>query len=250
MGTVLEWVCVGPVCPRPGHCVFPLTPSLSPCLLKVLPASANPVLGTAVVGGSEGTAGRAASRVSSATSIWASHSDEEREEELSKPGVLMSTPRGSPEVASRSPGSQQPSKPCSSTSSSLGLSSDPILVSRDSLSSGEAFPRVSSAPADPRAKEASGASRDSSPAPSSSLGTHELCVDHHPSIQLGAGSDGVGPLGSSLNFNSGSDHGAATSSPQAKVPKGDSNGLSLLYILPAVGLISAVAFAVYARLRK
>ncbi|NXQ38320.1 MAVS protein, partial [Catharus fuscescens] len=223
------------------------TPSV-PAKEKV--ASPNPVLGTAVVGGSEGTAGRAASRVSSATSIWAPHSDEEREEELSKPGVLMSPPRGSPEVASRPPGSQQPSKPCSSTSSSLGLSSDPILVSRDSLSSGEAFPRVSSAPADLRAKEASGASRDSSPAPSSSLGTHELRVDHHPSIQLGAGSDGVGPLGSSLNFSSGSDHGVATSSPQAKVPKGDSNGLSLLYILPAVGLISAVAFAVYARLRK
>lgn len=244
---------MGPVCPRPGHWVLPLTPSSSPCLPKVLPALANPVLGTAVVGGSEGTAGRAASQVSSATSIWASHSDEEREEELSKPGVLMSPPLGSPEVASRSTGSQASSNPCSTTSSSLGLSSDPILVSSDSLSSGEAFPRVSSAPADPRAKEASGASRDSCPAPSwgsSSLGTHEVCVDHHPSIQPGAGNDGVGPLGSSVNSNSGSGRDAATSSSQAKVPKRDSNGLSLLYILPAVGLISAVAFAVYARLRK
>ncbi|NXC87248.1 MAVS protein, partial [Cercotrichas coryphoeus] len=214
------------------------TPSV-PAKEKVLPALASPVLGTAAVGGSEGMAGRSASRVSSATSIWASHSDEEREEELSKPGVLVSTPRGSPEVAGRSPGSQEPSN-----SSSLGLSSDPILVSRDSLSSGGAIPR---------AKEASGASRDSCPAPSwdsPSLGTHEVHVDHQPSIQPGAGSDGVGALGSSVNFSSGSGHDAATSSPGARVPKGDSNGLSLLYILPAVGLISAVAFAVYARLRK
>lgn len=82
------------------------------------------------------------------------------------------------------------------------------------------------------------------------MGTHEVRVDHHPSTQLGAGSDGVSPLGSSVNFNSGSGHDAATSSPQARVPKGDSNGLSLLYILPAVGIISAVAFAVYTRLRK
>lgn len=249
MGTVLKWVCVGPVCPRPGHWVLPLTPSPSPCLLKVLPASASPVLGTAVVGGSEGVAGRLASPVSSATSIWAPHSDEEREEELSKPGVLVSTPRGSPEVAGRCPSSREPSNPRSTTSSSLGLSSDPILVSRDSPSSGAALPRVSSVPAGPREKEASGASRDSCPAPSwdsSSLGTHELHVDHHPSVQLGAGSNGVSPLGSSVNSSSGS----ATSSPQARAPKGDSNGLSLLYILPAIGVISAVAFAVYTRLRK
>ncbi|NXJ27008.1 MAVS protein, partial [Dicrurus megarhynchus] len=220
---------------------------------KVLPASANPVLGTAVVGGSEGTAGRSASRVSSATSVWASHSDEERDEELSKPGVLVSMPRGSREVAGRCPSSQEPSNPRSTTSGSLGLSSDPILVSRDSQSSGGAFPKVSLVHADPGEKEASGASRDSCPAPSwdsTSLGTHEVHVDHHPSTQLGAGSDGVSPLGSSINFNSGSGHDAATSSPQARVPKGDSNGLSLLYILPAVGIISAVAFAVYARLRK
>ncbi|XP_056345221.1 mitochondrial antiviral-signaling protein [Oenanthe melanoleuca] len=219
------------------------TPSV-PAKEKVLPASASPVLVTAVVGGSEGTAGRSASRVSSATSIWASHSDEEREEELSKPGVLMSPPWGSPEVASRSPGSQETSNPCPSPSTSLGLSSDPILMSRDSLSSGGAFSR---------AKEASGASRDSCPAPgwdSPSLGTHEVRVDHHPSIQPGAGSDRVGALGSSVNFSSDSGPDAASSSPGARVPKGDSKGLSLLYILPAVGLISAVAFAVYARLRK
>lgn len=219
---------------------------------KVLPALANPVLGTAVVGGSEGTAGRSASRVSSATNIWASHNDE-RDEELSKPGVLMSMPQVSPEVAVRFPSSREPSNHRSTTSSSLGLSSDPVLVSRDSQSSGGALPRVSLVHADPREKEASGASRDSCPAPScdsTSLGTHEVRVDHHPSTQLGAGSDGVSPLGSSVHFNSGSGHDAASSSPQAGVPKGDSNGRSLLYILPAVGIISAVAFAVYARLRK
>ncbi|NXA62904.1 MAVS protein, partial [Mohoua ochrocephala] len=228
------------------------TPSV-PTKEKVLPASANPVLGTAVVGGSKGTAGRSASRVSSATSIWVSHSDEERDEELSKPGVLVSMPRGSPEVAGRCPSSREPSNPRSTPSSSLGLSSDPILVSRDSLSSGGTVPRVSSVPADPREKEASGANRDSCPAPSwgsTSLGTHEVHGDHQPSTQLGAGTDGVGPLGSSIKFNSGSGHDAATSSPQARAPKRDSNGLSLLYILPAVGIISAVAFAVYARLRK
>lgn len=222
------------------------TPSV-PTKEKVLPASADPVLGTAVVGGSEGVPGRSASRVSSATSIWAPQSDE-KEEELSKPGVLVSTPQGSPEVPRRCPSSQEPSKPRSSTSSSLGLSSDPILVSSDSLSSGAALPRVSSVPAGSRAKEAPGARRDSCPPgwDSSSLGTHELRADHHPSVQLGAGSDGVTPLGSSVNSSSGS----ATSSPQGRAPKGDSNGLSLLYLLPAVGVISAVVFAVYARLRK
>ncbi|NWV55505.1 MAVS protein, partial [Daphoenositta chrysoptera] len=226
------------------------TPSV-PAKEKV--ASANPVPGTVVVGGSEGMAGRSASRMNSATSIWASHSDEERDEELSKPGVLTSVPRGSPEVAGRCPSSQEPSNPPCTTFSSLGLSSDPILVSRDSLSSGGAFPRVSSVHADPREKEAPGASRDSCPAPSwdsTSLGTHEVRVDHHPSIQLGAGSDGVRPLGSPVSLNSGSGRDAATSPPQARVPKGDSNGLSLLYILPAVGIISAVAFAVYTRLQK
>ncbi|NWW06042.1 MAVS protein, partial [Oreocharis arfaki] len=227
--------------------------STPPGPTKVLPASANPVLGTAVVGGSEGTAGRSASHVGSATSIWESHHDEERDAELSKPGILKSVPQGSPEVAGRWPSSREPSNHHSTPSSSLGISSDPILVSRDSLSSGGAFPKVSSVHADPKEKEASGASRDSCPAPSwgsTSLGTHEVQVDHHPSTQLGAGSDGVSPLGSSVNFNSGSGCDAATSSPQAGVPKGDSNGLSLLYILPAVGIISAVAFAVYTRLRK
>uniref|UniRef100_A0A8C3QUD2 Caspase recruitment domain-containing protein n=1 Tax=Cyanoderma ruficeps TaxID=181631 RepID=A0A8C3QUD2_9PASS len=220
---------------------------------KVLPASANPVLGTAVVGGSKDVAGRSASRVSSATSIWAPHNDDEREEEPIKPGVLTSVPRGSPEVAGRSPSSREPNNPSSTISGSLGLSSDPILVSSDTLNSGGAFPRVSQVPADPGDKEASEERRDSCPAPSwdsTSVGTHEVCVDHHPSVQLGANSDGVSPIGSSVNFNSSSGRDAATSSPQARVPTGDSNGLSLLYILPAVGVISAVVFAVYVRLRK
>ncbi|NWW72603.1 MAVS protein, partial [Climacteris rufus] len=225
------------------------TPSV-PTKENVFPASANPLLGAAVGGGSEGTAGRSASRVSSATSIWAPCSSVEGDEELNKPGVLASGARGSPEVASRCP-----SSPPSTASNSLHLSSDPILLSSDSLRSGGAFPRVSSeclVRADSREKEAAGARRKSHPAgswDSSSLGTHELRVDHYPSAQLGAGSDGAGPLGSSLNFSSGSGH-AASSSPQAKVPTGDSSGPSLLYILPAVGIISAVAFVVYARLRK
>ncbi|NXQ35608.1 MAVS protein, partial [Alaudala cheleensis] len=224
------------------------TPSV-PTKEKVLPASANPVLGTPVVGGSGGTAGRSASQVSPATSIWAPHTDEEKEEELSKPGTLTSVPQANPEVASRCPSSQEPRSPA--ISDSLGLSSDPILVSSDTLSPGGALPTVPLRHADPKDKEAAGASRDSCPAPSwgsTSLDTHEVCVDHHPSVQLGAGNNGVSPLGSSLNFSSGSD--GATSSPEARVPKRGSNGLSLLYILPAVGVISAVAFAVYVRLRK
>ncbi|XP_063257442.1 mitochondrial antiviral-signaling protein [Prinia subflava] len=228
------------------------TPSV-PTKEKVLPASANPVLGTAVVGGSAGVAGRSASQGSSATSIWAPRSEEEKEEELSKPGVLESMPRGSPEVAGRSPSSREPNNPRSTTSSSLGLSSDPILMSRDSLSSGGAFPRVSSVPADPREKEAPGASRDSCPAPrwdSPSVGTHEVRVDHAPSVQLGAGSDGVSAGGSSTDSKSGNGHAAATRSPVAAVHQADRGGPSLLYILPALGVISALAFAVYTRLRK
>ncbi|XP_062349952.1 mitochondrial antiviral-signaling protein [Cinclus cinclus] len=227
------------------------TPSV-PAKEKVLPASANPVLGTAVAGGSKGVTGRSVSQVSSATSIWASHTEEEREEELSKPGVLMSMPRGSPEVASRSLGSREPSNPRSTTSSSLHLSSDPILVSRDTLSL-KKMSRVSSSPAHPGGEEASEARRHSCPAPSwdsTSPGTHEVCVDHHTSIHLAAGSNGVSPVGSAVDSNSASGCDAATSSPQAGVPEGDSNGLSLLYILPAAGLVSAVAFALYARLWK
>ncbi|NWQ63879.1 MAVS protein, partial [Neopipo cinnamomea] len=214
---------------------------------KVFPASAEPLLGTAVAGSSKGTAGRSASRVSSDTSTWASRSDAEVDVELSKPGVLLSVAPGHAEG---------PGNPNSTASDSLGLSSDPILVSRDS--SAGAFSRGSSAPAaraDPRGQEAAGASRDSHSTPSwdsTSLGTHEVCVDHYPSVQLGAGNDGVAPLGSSPDFDSSGGRGAATSSSQAKVPAGDSNGPSLPYVLPAVGIavISAVAFLVYTRLQK
>ncbi|NXK37577.1 MAVS protein, partial [Piprites chloris] len=233
-----------------------VAPTPSPCLPKVFPASAEPPLGTAVVGSSKGTAGRSASRMSSGTSIWAPCSNAEEDVELSKPGDLVSMAPGDTEVPGRCPGSRGPSNPSSGASDSLGLSSDPILVSRDS--SGGAFLRGSSAPAacaDPGGQEAAGASRDSHSTASwdsTSLGTHEVCVDHHPSIQLGAGSDGVGPLGSSLDFSSSGGRDAATSSSQAKVPAGDSNGPSLPYILPAVGIavISTVAFLVYARLQK
>ncbi|NWU83995.1 MAVS protein, partial [Onychorhynchus coronatus] len=223
---------------------------------KVFPASADPLLGTAVVGSSEGTAGRLASRVSSGTSIWAPCSNAEEDVELTKPGVLLSMAPADTEVPGRCLGSRGPSNPNSTASDSLGLSSDPILVSRDS--SGGASSRGSSAPparADPGGQEAAGASRDSRSTPSwdhISLGTHEVCVDHYPSVQLGAGNGGVNPLGSSLDFDSSGGRGGATSSSQAKVPAGDSNGPSLPYILPAVGIaiISAVAFLVYARLQK
>ncbi|NXM67934.1 MAVS protein, partial [Serilophus lunatus] len=205
----------------------------------------DPSLGTAVVGGSEGMAGRSPSQGKNSTSIWSPCSDPERDVELSKPGVLLSLAPGSPEV---------PSNPSSTASTSLGLSSDPILVSTDSSSSGGAFPRVSSGcPAPPREEQAARARIQSPSTPSwdsSSLGTHEVHVDHPPSIQLAAGSDGVGALGSSPDLDPSS--GAATGSSQAKGPSGDSNGPSLPYVLPAVGiaLISAVAFLVYSRLQK
>ncbi|NWI93051.1 MAVS protein, partial [Pitta sordida] len=212
----------------------------------------DPLPGTAVVGGSEGTAGRSASGGSSATSIWSPCSDTEGEVELSKPDVLVSVVPASPEV---------PGNPNSTASSSLGLSSDPILLSTDSSSSGGAFPRVSPgcpapvARAEPREEEAAGAGARPRSIPSwgsTSLGTHEVRVDHHPSVQLGAGSDGVGPLGGSPDFDSSGGRGAATSSSQGEVPAGDSDAPSLPYVLPAVGIaiISAAAFLVYARLHK
>ncbi|XP_010128968.1 PREDICTED: uncharacterized protein LOC104487637, partial [Chlamydotis macqueenii] len=188
------------------------TPSV-PTEEKVLPASAEPLL--AVAGSSEGKAGRTASRVSCATSIWAPHSSVEGDAELSKPGVLLSTPH---------------------------LQERPAHAARE----------------DPREEHAAGASRDSSPPPSwesTSQGTHEVRVDRYPSTQLEAGSDfpdrAVSP-GNPQVFDSSRSRGAATSSSQAEVPPGDSNGPSLPYVLPAVGIavISAVAFLVYARLQK
>ncbi|KAF1652825.1 Mitochondrial antiviral-signaling protein, partial [Aptenodytes patagonicus] len=224
---------------------------------KVLPASVDPP--PLVAGSFEGTSGRKASRVSSATSIWMPCSNTERDVELSKPGVLFPMAEESPEAASRCPSSRGPSGPYSGASDSLTFSSDPLMVSTDSSSSGEALSRVSlgcPAPAareDPGGKEAAGASRDLRLPPSwdsTSLGTHEV-----PSTQLGAGSDlrdRAGPFGNSPVFDSSGGQGTATSSSQAKVPPGDSNGPSLPYIVPAVGiaLISAVAFLVYARLQK
>ncbi|NXW10250.1 MAVS protein, partial [Fregetta grallaria] len=229
---------------------------------KVIPASVDPRL--TVAGSSQGTTGRTASRVSSATSIWVS-CNVEGDVELSKPGVLLSMAGESPEAAGRWPSSREPSGPYSRapipiSDDSLTFSSDPLLVSTDSSSSGGALSRVSSgcpAPAargDPGGEEAAGASRDSHPPPScdsTSLGTHEVRVG----TQLGAGSDlrdGAGPLGNSPVFDSSRGRGTATSLSQAKVPSGDSNGPSLPYIVPAVGvaLISAVAFLVYARFQK
>ncbi|KAF1442159.1 Mitochondrial antiviral-signaling protein, partial [Spheniscus demersus] len=237
------------------------TPSM-PTKEKVLLASVDPP--PPVAGSFEGTAGRTASRVSSATSIWVPCNNVERDVEFSKPGVLCSVAGESPEADGRCPSSRGPRGPSSGASDSLSFSSDPLMVSTDSSSSGEALSRVSlgcPAPAareDPGGKEAAGASRDSRLPPSwdsTSLGTHEVRMDHYPSTQLGAGSDlrdRAGPFGNSPVFDSSGGQGTATSSSQAKVPPGDSNGPSLPYIVPAVGiaLISAVAFLVYARLQK
>ncbi|XP_075565179.1 mitochondrial antiviral-signaling protein [Pelecanus crispus] len=229
---------------------------------KVLPASVDPL--PTVPRSFEGTSVRPALRVSSATSIWAPCSSVERDAELSKPGVLLSTTWESPEAAGRCLSSRGPGGPYSRASDSLTFRSDPLMVSTDSSSSGEVLSGVSvgcPAPAareDPRGEEAAGASGRSRPPPSwdsTSLGTHEVCVDHYPSTQLGAGSDlrdGADPLGNSSVFDSSRDHDTATGSSQAKVPPGDGSGPSLSYIVPAVGIavISAVAFLVYARLQK
>ncbi|KAF1554425.1 hypothetical protein FQV20_0014464, partial [Eudyptula albosignata] len=220
------------------------TPSM-PTKEKVLPALVDPP--PPVAGSFEGTSGRTASRVSSATSIWVPCNNVERDVEFSKPGVLCSVAGESPEADGRCPSSQGPSGPSSGASDSLSFSSDPLMVSTDSSSSGEALSRVSlgcpasAAREDPGGKEAAGASRDSRLPPSwdsTSLGTHEVCVDHYSSTQLGAGSDlrdRAGPFGNSPVFDSSGGQGTATSSSQAKVPPGDSNGPSLPYIVPAVG---------------
>ncbi|NXK27281.1 MAVS protein, partial [Arenaria interpres] len=229
---------------------------------KVLLASLDPL--PTVAGSFEGTSGRTAPQVSSATSIWTPCSNMESDMELSKPGVLLSMARERPEATGRHLRSQEPGGPCSGASDSLTFNSDPLMVSTDSSSSGELLSRVSSgclAPAaceDPRGEEAARASRDSCPPPScdsTSLGTNDIHVDQDPSIQLGTGSDlrdGAGSLGNPPDFVSNRGHGTATSSSQAGVPPGDSNGPSLPYIVPAVGIavISAVAFLVYARLQK
>lgn len=241
--------------------MLPVAPSPSPCLPKVLPASVDFV--PTVAGSFEDTSRKTAPQVSSATSIWVPCSNTERDVEPSKPGVLLSVAGESPEATGGCL-SSQPRGPHSGVPDSLTFSSDPLMMSTDSSSSGEAPSRVSLgclAPAaheDPRREEAAGARRDSCPPPSwnnTSLGTHEVHVDHDPSIHLGAGGDlqdGAGPLGDPPVFHSNKGHGTATSSSQGKVPPGDSNGPSLPYIVLAGGIavISAVAFMVYARLQK
>ncbi|NXJ85067.1 MAVS protein, partial [Trogon melanurus] len=228
---------------------------------KVLPPSVD-LLPTAA-GSFEGTSRRTASWVSSATTIWAPCGNVERDGEFSKPGVLLSTPEERPRAASRCPSTQRPSNQYSRVSDSLTFSSDPILVSTDSSSSGEALLKVSSecpAPAaqeDPGGEEAAGASRHSCP-PSSwdstSLGTLEVCEDHSGSW-LEAGSDlqdRASLLGNSPVSDSSKGRGAETGSSEAQVPPRDGSRPPLPYVIPAVGvaMISAVAFLVYARLQK
>uniref|UniRef100_A0A8C9LAW8 Caspase recruitment domain-containing protein n=1 Tax=Pavo cristatus TaxID=9049 RepID=A0A8C9LAW8_PAVCR len=239
----------------PGKEAASSTPSM-PGKEKVLSASVASLSGMNTAGSFEGAAGRTPSRVSSAASLWASHDNEEEDVELSKPGALQSVVGEGPKAAARYLGS-----PSSNTSSHLGLSSDPLMVSTDSLKPGEAQSRANSghwsatpaAHADPGGEEAAGVS----PYPplswaSPSVGTHEVHVEHHPSALLAAGNDvrdGAVPFGNSPDSNKGSN--AATSSSQAKVPtSGGSNGPSLLYILPAVGIALISVFLVYTRLQK
>ncbi|NXD75937.1 MAVS protein, partial [Halcyon senegalensis] len=233
-----------------------------PAMEKVLQASADPL--PPVAGSFGGTSERTPARQSSATSIWTSCNDVEGDVELSKPGVLFSVAGQSPEVAGRCPGSQEAIDPSSGVSKSLTFSSDPLMMSTDSLSSGETLPRVSSsrpapaACADPREEETARASRDSCPPPSqdsTSLGTHEVRMGCYPSTQLKAGNDlrdGADPLGNPPVVDSSRGLGTATGFSEARVSPGDGKGPSLPYILPAVAVaaISAVAFLVYARWRK
>nr|XP_013798214.1 PREDICTED: mitochondrial antiviral-signaling protein [Apteryx mantelli mantelli] len=218
-----------------------------PTTEKVLPASAAPFLGTAVAGGLEDAAGRRSSP--------ASHGGAEEDEEFSKPGVLLSMVEESPAVAGRCRSLQEPSTPYSGDSDRLELSSDPLMLSTDSSSPGSAsLGRWSPAPAgraDPREEEATGASSRPPPNQDTSLGTHEVRVDHYPSVLLGAPQDlpeRDNPFGNPPAFDS----STSSNSSQAKVPPRDSSGSSLSYIAPAAGiaLISAVAFLVYARLQK
>ncbi|XP_010134960.1 PREDICTED: uncharacterized protein LOC104493893, partial [Buceros rhinoceros silvestris] len=220
---------------------------------KVPLASADPL---PAAGSFEGRSEKTSSRQSSATSIWVSCSKEERDVELSKPGILHSITGESLEAAGRGPSSCEPHSPYSRASESLSFSSDPLLVSTDSSSSGQALSRTASrcpAPAaceDPGGEEAAGASWGST-----SVSTHEVRVDHYPSAQLGAGCDlrdGAESLGNPLVLDSDWVRDTAAALSQATVPPGDSNGSSLPYLLPAVGVavISVLALLVYKRLQK
>ncbi|XP_052538422.1 mitochondrial antiviral-signaling protein isoform X1 [Tympanuchus pallidicinctus] len=240
----------------PGEEAASSTPSM-PQKEQVISASVASLSAMNAAGSFEGAAGKTPSRVSSATSIWASHDNEEEDVELSKPGALQSVVGESPKkAAARYLGS-----PSSNTSSHLGLSSDPLMVSADSLRPGEAQSRANSGRwsatpavhADPGGEKAAG----ESPYPplswaSPSVGTHEVHVEHHLSALLEAGNDvrdGAVPSEGSPDSNKGSN--AATNSSQVKVPtSGDSNGPSLLYILPAVGIALISVFLVYTRLQK
>ncbi|NXI44846.1 MAVS protein, partial [Galbula dea] len=237
------------------------TPSTASSTLSM--ASSNPsVLMKEKVGSSEGTSGRMASQVSSATSICAPCSNVEGDVELSKLSDFLLTAEESPEAAGRCPSSQGPNCLSSTVADSLSFSSDPLMVSTDSSSSGGMLFGVTSAcpapaaHADPGGVEADRASKDSHPPPSwdsTSLGTHEVRVDHYRSTQLEAGNDlrdGASPLGNPPVVDSSRGCGTASSSSEAEVPPGNSTGSSLLYILPGIALISAGAFLVYAQLRK
>ncbi|XP_072192576.1 mitochondrial antiviral-signaling protein [Excalfactoria chinensis] len=239
----------------PGEEEASSSPSM-PGKEKVLSASVASVSGMNAAGSFEGAAGRTPSQASSAASIWASHENEEEDVQLSKPGVLQSVVGESPKEAARYLDS-----PSSNTSSHLGLSSDPLLVSTDSSSPGEAQSRANSGHwsatpavhADPGGEEAAGVS---SYPPLSwanpSVGTHEVHVEYHPSALLEAGNDvrdGAAPFGNSPDSNKGTN--AAISSSQAKVPTSeDCSGPSLLYVLPAVGIALISVFLVYTRLQK
>ncbi|NXR06072.1 MAVS protein, partial [Semnornis frantzii] len=189
---------------------------------------------TDAAGSSEVPSGRMASGVCSDTTLCEPCSNMEDDVEPSKPGTLLST-------------------------SSFSLSSDPLLMSPDSSSSGEAFSRVflrCPAPAahgDARGEEAAEASEDSCPPPSwdsTSLGTHE---DHYHSMQLKEGNniqDGADALGNPPVLDSSRGCGAASSLPEATVSPGDSSRSSLPYILPAVGIALISALLVYNRLQK
>lgn len=164
--------------------------------------------------------------------------------EPSKPGVLLSMAGDTAEAGGRCP-----SGPYSSVSSSLTFRSDPLLVSTESSSSGEALPRVSlGCPApEPEEEASAGASRGSHPF-SSWSSTHEVHVEHHPSAQLEAGSDlqdRANPTGN-LGFDS------VTRLSQGSVLSSDSNGPSWSYLIPTVGIavISMVAFVVWTRWQK
>ncbi|NXE45023.1 MAVS protein, partial [Casuarius casuarius] len=224
---------------------------------QVLPALAAPLLGTTVVGSFESVAGRTPP-VSSARNVQVLHGKADEDVELSKPGVLLSVVGDSMEVAGGCLSLRRPSSPYSGGTDRLELSSDPLMLSPDGSSPGRVLPRASlgcsspapAACADPRGEEATRASSRPPPSwDSTSLGTHEVRMDHYPSVLLKAPQDlpeGVRPFGNPPAFDS------SANSSQTRVPPRDSNDSSLSYIAPAAGiaLISAVAFLVYSRLQK